>query len=62
MVAAVEEQRAGVGDLPGGEGQHDFDGEGASVYEVTVEEVRVGGGGHAVEFPDVEEVVVLAWG
>jgi hypothetical protein len=52
-------QEVFIGAFPGYEGEHALDREGASVYEIAIEEIFVVDSGVAVEFEDVEEVVVL---
>lgn len=62
MVATSEVHDVGVADLPCEERHDDFQGEGASVDEVAVEEVGPVGGRVAVETEDVEKIVELAVG
>jgi hypothetical protein len=49
-----------VGGFPGDEGEHALDREGASVYEIAIEEVFVIDCGVAVELKNVEQVIILS--
>lgn len=54
MVSSIKENASWVVQLEGHESQHDFDGKGAAVDKITVEEVRVGGGRVAVHGENVQ--------
>jgi hypothetical protein len=54
VVASCEVHDAGVAHLPGEEGYDDLNREGASVHEISVEEVGLALRRETIEFKDVE--------
>ena len=59
MVTSGHVEMLGQCNFPGQQGQNDLNGEGTSINEVTVEEVRVLLTGHAINIENVEQIVEL---
>lgn len=60
VVSACKEQRVRIEPFVREQGKNDLEREGATIDEIAVEKVHVGGGRNAVDFKYVKEVVELA--
>ena len=60
MIAPSHEEMARIQGLPGQQANDDFDGEGTSVNEISIEQIGVSLRGVAIDLEDIHQIVVLS--